>query len=133
MDEIVRAGAVVRALGEEQAVIIGHDWGAITAWVTAQLAPERVLAVAGISVPPPRAFLRTLASGPASAAPALPANVRSPAAANPPAASIRIDAGIGSARQDRKVAPASSQPICATVARNPTRFCSCGIRSASAT
>jgi pimeloyl-ACP methyl ester carboxylesterase len=56
---------LIDALGHDRAVLIGHDWGAITAWITAQLAPERVIAVAGLSVPPPRAFLRTLASGPA--------------------------------------------------------------------
>lgn len=44
------------ALGEEQAVVIGHDWGAPVAWNTALLRPDRVRAVAGLSVPPrPRA------------------------------------------------------------------------------
>jgi len=37
--------------GEEQAVIVGHDWGSIVAWSTAVLAPERVLGVVGMSVP----------------------------------------------------------------------------------
>jgi pimeloyl-ACP methyl ester carboxylesterase len=38
--------------GVEQAAIIGHDWGAMVAWHTALLHPERVAAVAGLSVPP---------------------------------------------------------------------------------
>jgi len=39
------------ALGEEQAVFVGHDWGANVVWQLATLAPERVRAVAGLSVP----------------------------------------------------------------------------------
>jgi len=45
---------LIHALGEEQAVIVGHDWGAFVAWHTALLRPEAVRAVAGLSVPPPR-------------------------------------------------------------------------------
>ena len=39
------------ALGEERAVIVGHDWGSILVWNFALLAPERVSAVCGMSVP----------------------------------------------------------------------------------
>ncbi len=39
------------ALGEEQAVFVGHDWGAIVVWALAVMSPERVRAVAGLSVP----------------------------------------------------------------------------------
>jgi pimeloyl-ACP methyl ester carboxylesterase len=46
------------ALGEAQAVVVGHDWGAPVAWTAALLRPDRVRAVAGLSVPPrPRAPL----------------------------------------------------------------------------
>lgn len=38
-------------LGAERAVLVGHDWGADLAWKTALLHPERVRAVAGLSVP----------------------------------------------------------------------------------
>ncbi|MDT5098171.1 MAG: hypothetical protein QOC76_1908 [Mycobacterium sp.] len=42
-----------------QAVFIGHDWGAMVVWHTALLHPDRVRAVAGLSVPPiPRARSR---------------------------------------------------------------------------
>jgi pimeloyl-ACP methyl ester carboxylesterase len=39
------------ALGEEQAVIAGHDWGAIVAWLAAQLRPDRFRSVIALSVP----------------------------------------------------------------------------------
>jgi pimeloyl-ACP methyl ester carboxylesterase len=39
------------ALGEQQAIFVGHDWGANVVWQLAVLAPERVRAVAGLSVP----------------------------------------------------------------------------------
>lgn len=39
------------ALGEERAIFVGHDWGANVVWQLAVLAPERVRAVAGLSVP----------------------------------------------------------------------------------
>jgi pimeloyl-ACP methyl ester carboxylesterase len=39
------------AVGEETAVIVGHDWGATVAWHAAQLRPDRFRAVAGLSVP----------------------------------------------------------------------------------
>lgn len=43
-------------VGAERAVLIGHDWGAPVAWNSAQLHPNRVAAVVGLSVPPvPRA------------------------------------------------------------------------------
>lgn len=38
-------------LGEEQAVFVGHDWGSIVVWNMATIAPERVKAVVGMSVP----------------------------------------------------------------------------------
>jgi pimeloyl-ACP methyl ester carboxylesterase len=39
-------------VGVERAVFIGHDWGAPVAWGSAQLHPDRVAAVVGLSVPP---------------------------------------------------------------------------------
>lgn len=45
--------ALVEALGEQQAVIIGHDWGAPVAWHAALFRPDIFTAVAGLSVPPP--------------------------------------------------------------------------------
>jgi pimeloyl-ACP methyl ester carboxylesterase len=51
--------------GADQAIVIGHDYGADVAWKTAWMHPQRVRAVAGLSVPfvprapaPPVAILR---------------------------------------------------------------------------
>ena len=45
--------ALVAALGEEQAVIVGHDWGAPVAWHATLFRPDIFTKVAGLSVPPP--------------------------------------------------------------------------------
>src|SRR5437588_8945077 len=42
---------LVEALGEKEAVIAGHDWGALVAWHAAQWRPDRFRAVIGLSVP----------------------------------------------------------------------------------
>ena len=42
---------LVKALGETQAVIVGHDWGAPVAWTSALLRPDVFRGVAGMSVP----------------------------------------------------------------------------------
>ena len=56
------------ALGEERAVVVGHDWGAPVAWHTALFRPDRVRGVVGLSVPyrprpdrPPLSILRSVA------------------------------------------------------------------------
>jgi pimeloyl-ACP methyl ester carboxylesterase len=43
---------LIRELGEEQAILVGHDFGAPVAWVTTMLRPDVVRGVAGLSVPP---------------------------------------------------------------------------------
>jgi pimeloyl-ACP methyl ester carboxylesterase len=45
--------ALVGALGEKRAIIVGHDWGAPVAWHAALFRPDMFSAVAGMSVPPP--------------------------------------------------------------------------------
>ena len=42
---------LVKVLGETQAVIVGHDWGAPVAWTAALLRPDLFRAVVGMSVP----------------------------------------------------------------------------------
>jgi pimeloyl-ACP methyl ester carboxylesterase len=56
---------LIAALGEKQAVIVGHDWGANIAWHAALFRPDLFPAVAALSVPfrqrgpaPPLAMLR---------------------------------------------------------------------------
>jgi pimeloyl-ACP methyl ester carboxylesterase len=43
--------AVIGQLGDGPAVLFGHDWGAPIVWHTALLHPDRIRAVAGLSVP----------------------------------------------------------------------------------
>jgi len=42
---------LIEGLGERQAILIGHDWGAPIVWNTSLFFPDRVRAVAGLSVP----------------------------------------------------------------------------------
>lgn len=42
---------LVHALGEEQAVIVGHDWGAVVAWTCAATRPDVFPALGLLSVP----------------------------------------------------------------------------------
>lgn len=42
---------ILDALGEQTAVVVGHDWGSALAWNSAALYPERYTAVVGMSVP----------------------------------------------------------------------------------
>lgn len=43
--------ALMDGLGEETAVVAGHDWGAPVAWHAALMRPDRVRGVIGLSVP----------------------------------------------------------------------------------
>ena len=43
--------ALIAALGETAAVVVGHDWGAAVAWHAALLRPDLFRAVVGMSVP----------------------------------------------------------------------------------
>jgi pimeloyl-ACP methyl ester carboxylesterase len=43
--------ALMDAFGAERFAVVGHDWGANVAWELARRHPERVRAVAGLSVP----------------------------------------------------------------------------------
>ena len=56
--------AVVRSLGEESAVIVGHGLGGWIAWATASLHPRVCRALATISMPHPRVMRRALLTSP---------------------------------------------------------------------
>jgi len=43
--------ALINYLGEKEAVIVGHDWGANLMWIMPMLYPETVKAVVGVSIP----------------------------------------------------------------------------------
>ena len=56
--------AVVRSLGEESAVIVGHGLGGWIGWATASLHPRVCRALATISMPHPRVMRRALLTSP---------------------------------------------------------------------
>jgi pimeloyl-ACP methyl ester carboxylesterase len=53
---------LIPACGEGTAHMVGHDWGAIAAWIAAMRYPERVGRLAILNVPPPARFLDGLLS-----------------------------------------------------------------------
>ena len=62
--------ALLDALGEQRATIVGHDWGSMVAWHAALLRPDRFRAVVGMSVPffprmpmKPTAMMKAAAGG----------------------------------------------------------------------
>jgi pimeloyl-ACP methyl ester carboxylesterase len=50
---------LIEALGAEQAIVVGHDWGASTAYSAAALGPERVRFLITLSIPHPRSIALT--------------------------------------------------------------------------
>ena len=53
---------LILACGERTAVVVGHDWGAIVAWIAAMRHPGRVGKLAILNVPHPGRFLHGLLS-----------------------------------------------------------------------
>ena len=51
---------VIDALDAPRAAVVGHDWGAVAAYATAQRAPERISALVTAAVPHLRRFLAAL-------------------------------------------------------------------------
>jgi pimeloyl-ACP methyl ester carboxylesterase len=49
--------ALVDALGEQRAIVVGHDWGGLAAYIAAALGPDRVRAMVAVGVPHPRAVV----------------------------------------------------------------------------
>ncbi len=56
--------ALVRALGNERAVVAGHDWGGLVAWLSAVFRPEVVGRLVVLNAPHPPAFMRMVARSP---------------------------------------------------------------------
>jgi pimeloyl-ACP methyl ester carboxylesterase len=64
MDELVAdVLAVADSLGLGTFDLVGHDWGAMAAWVTAARHPERLRTLTAVSVPHPLAFGAALTGG----------------------------------------------------------------------
>ncbi len=54
IDTLARdVAALIESLGEEQAIVVGHDWGASAAFGAAILSPERVRFLVTIAIPHP--------------------------------------------------------------------------------
>ena len=51
---------LIRALGSNHAIVVGHDWGAVVAWGLAQMHPSLVSRLAILNVPHPLAMMRGL-------------------------------------------------------------------------
>ena len=56
--------ALVRALGEQDAVVVGHDWGGLLAWTTAALHPRSVRRLVVLSMAHPRQLRASITDGP---------------------------------------------------------------------
>ncbi|MDE2420649.1 MAG: alpha/beta hydrolase [Gammaproteobacteria bacterium] len=48
--------ALIEALGEKQAIVIGHDWGAFAAYAAANLSPQSIRKLVVVAIPHPGAL-----------------------------------------------------------------------------
>ena len=56
--------AVIRSVGREKAIVVGHDWGGMVAWQLAINAPQYVDKLIILNLPHPRGIARELAKNP---------------------------------------------------------------------
>lgn len=56
--------AVIKHLGREKAIIVGHDWGGIVSWTLAMHMPQVVEKLIILNLPHPRGLARELANNP---------------------------------------------------------------------
>ena len=56
--------AVIKHLGRDKAIIVGHDWGGIVAWTLAMTRPELVEKLIILNLPHPKGLRRELANNP---------------------------------------------------------------------
>jgi pimeloyl-ACP methyl ester carboxylesterase len=57
--------AVIKSLGRDKAIIVGHDWGGIVAWTFAMMNPQMTDKLIILNLPHPRGLARELAHNPA--------------------------------------------------------------------
>ena len=57
-------GAVIRSLGQEKAILVGHDWGGLVAWQFALNVPQMTDRLIILNLPHPRGLTRELAHNP---------------------------------------------------------------------
>src|SRR5882724_1915767 len=56
--------AVIKHLGRDKAIVVGHDWGGMVAWSFAMAMPEMVDKLIILNLPHPRGIARELATNP---------------------------------------------------------------------
>ncbi|HXG68085.1 MAG TPA: alpha/beta hydrolase [Blastocatellia bacterium] len=56
--------AVIRHLGQDKAIVVGHDWGGAVAWGLAMALPDMVEKLIILNLPHPRGITRELANNP---------------------------------------------------------------------
>ena len=56
--------AVIKHLGKDKAIVVGHDWGGVVAWSLAMEAPALVEKLVILNLPHPRGLVRELATNP---------------------------------------------------------------------
>jgi pimeloyl-ACP methyl ester carboxylesterase len=65
LDSLVRdVPALIEALGERRASVVGHDWGAVIGWGAAMWAADPIERLVTINGAPPAAYLRELRRNP---------------------------------------------------------------------
>jgi pimeloyl-ACP methyl ester carboxylesterase len=57
--------AVIKSLGQEKAIIVGHDWGGMVAWQVALNFPQVTDKLIILNLPHPKGLMRELANNPA--------------------------------------------------------------------
>ncbi len=57
-------GALITALGHDDALVVGHDWGAVATYAALASHPGRIRQAVAVSVPPARALLGNLRRDP---------------------------------------------------------------------
>jgi len=56
--------AVIKHLGRDKAIVVGHDWGGLVAWSLAMARPDMVDKLIILNLPHPRGIVRELAHNP---------------------------------------------------------------------
>jgi pimeloyl-ACP methyl ester carboxylesterase len=56
--------AVIKHLGRDKAIVVGHDWGGLVAWSFAMAVPQMVEKLIILNLPHPRGIARELATNP---------------------------------------------------------------------
>ncbi len=59
---VADAAAVIRHLGREKAIVVGHDWGGMVAWSLAAMRPDMVERLIIVNLPNPNGLRRELAN-----------------------------------------------------------------------